>query len=137
MDPTALFLFLTGNAPAIALAVSALFTAAHTYEEVVDDGGPIWAYLGNLVGLTVPGRVGCPGLLLFAAVQVLLAASGYLGGSAACLLALLAVRVGDCLVSHWLPWLTGHRPNPGVTTATCYAVESVVIVLTLTGQAWR
>lgn len=116
--------------PFVACALSALATLLHTWQELTDDGAPIWRYLR----LPVSPLAGFVGLLGFAAVQGGLAAHGYIDGRRWALWLLLAIRLGDCVVSHWVPWLRGRRPNPGLTTTPLYAAEAGFIALVLRGD---
>jgi hypothetical protein len=113
--------------PGAGLAVSIAATGLHTIEELTDDGAPIWDYLG----LPVSWGVGLVGLLAFGGVQIGLAWAGYLSGERWALWALLAVRLGDSFASHWLPWLTGRRPNPGIRTTRLYLLEALALAALL------
>ena len=42
--------------------------------------------------------------------------------------ALIGALVSDCLFSHWIPYLAGYRPNPGVRSTALYVVEAAVLL---------
>lgn len=125
----ALILLLLYLAPYIACAASAAFTVLHTGQELTDDGAPVWRYLR----LPVSDAVGFVGLVGFAAAQIGLAVHGYWLGDRWALWAILAARLGDCALSHWLPWLAGRRPNPGLATTPLYAIEAATAAAILFG----
>lgn len=114
-------------APIIAAALSIASTLIHTYAELADAGAPIWQYLR----LPVSDLAGLIGLIGFAAVQIGLAVHSYGCGVLWAIYVLAAIRIGDCMMSHWLPWLVGRRPNPGLATTPLYAVEAVLILAAL------
>jgi hypothetical protein len=112
--------------PWLAACFSVVSTTVHTRDEVTGENGPIWDYL--LPDWRVPYWAGLAGLLSLA---VGLSAAGWFawaGGSGWWASVLFGARVGDGVFSHWLPWFSGRRPNPGMATTPLYAVESVVLL---------
>lgn len=111
-----------------ALLLSVLLTVAHTAEEGAGPGGPLWAYFGRITGFRLDP---VEGVLLFSialpAATVIVAWHGYTGSAFA--LGLLAgARLGDTAFSHALPWLQGHRPNPGLYSALAgYLAEGLLL----------
>lgn len=113
--------------PFIAFGLSVLATALHSWQELWDEGAPIWEYLG----LTRSWPLGFFGLVAFGSVQIGLAIGGYLYGAEQLLWWLAGIRAADVLWSHWRPWLFGRRPNPGIETSWLYAVEAALIAAVL------
>jgi hypothetical protein len=124
--------------PLILAGLSVMFTVVHTREEVPREDRTIWEYLADVYPLfpRLGYVAGLAALLAFGGVQVWLAVAGYAGGCRACLWALLAVRLGDCVVSHWGPWLRGRRPNPGLMTTVLYAIDVVFAGAVLGGGVY-
>ena len=124
--------------PLILAAASVLATVVHTADEIVSEQQPIWEYLADTYRwFPRLGYVaGLLSLLAFGGAQVWLAVAGYAGGCRWCLWALLAVRLGDCVVSHWWPWLAGRRPNPGLMSTTLYAIDVVFAGMVLAGGVY-
>jgi hypothetical protein len=124
--------------PLILAGLSVMFTVVHTREEVPREDRTIWEYLADTYRwFPRLGYVaGLLSLLAFGGVQVWLAVAGYAGGCRACLWALLAVRLGDCVVSHWGPWLAGRRPNPGLMTTVLYAIDAAFAGAVLVGKVY-
>lgn len=121
--------------PLIFAAASVLATVVHTADEIVSEQQTIVEYLADVYPLfpRLGYVAGLLALLAFGGAQVWLAVAGYAGGCRACLWALLAVRLGDCVVSHWEPWLAGRRPNPGLSTTPLYALDAALAATTLAG----
>ncbi len=121
--------------PQLFAAGSLFASAVHTTDEVASDGAPVWEYLAGAYRLfpRLGDVAGLLALLAFAAVQCWLAWEGYAGGSRAALWTLLAIRLGDCVVSHWWPWHLGKRPNPGMSTTPLYALDAALAATTLAG----
>ena len=124
--------------PLILAGLSVLFTVAHTADEIVSEQQTIVEYLADVYPLfpRLGYVAGLAALLAFGGVQVWLAVAGYAGGCRWCLWALLAVRLGDCVVSHWSPWLWGRRPNPGLMSTPLYAIDVVFAGLVLAGGVY-
>ena len=124
--------------PLILAAASVLATVVHTADEIVSEQQTIWEYLADVYPMfpRLGYVAGLLALLAFGGVQVWLAVAGYAGGCRACLWALLAVRLGDCVVSHWSPWLAGRRPNPGLMSTTLYAIDVVFAGMVLAGGVY-
>lgn len=109
--------------PLIACGLSILATLLHSWQEVWDDGAPIWEYLG----LTRSWPLGFFGLVAFGSVQIGLAVAGYAWGDHSALWWLAGIRTADVLWSHWRPWLLDRHPNPGIETSWLYAIEAALI----------
>lgn len=92
---------------------------------------PIWRYLR----FPVSDPLGLALLWAFSGSLIVLASLGLAGGHRWALWALAVALSADCLFSHWLPWLCGRRPNPGLTTTPLYAVAVVLIVALLRGTS--
>jgi hypothetical protein len=43
--------------------------------------------------------------------------------------ALIGALVSDCLFSHWIPYLAGYRPNPGLRSTALDVLEAAVLLL--------
>ncbi len=106
------------------VAASALAVVMHTVQEVSGDGGPIWKYLG----LTTNRIIGVILLVGFGFVQAVAAHEAYIGRGVVAAVALAAFKLGDCVVSHWIPAIRGRLPNPGMSTTPLYAVEGVAVL---------
>lgn len=124
--------------PLILTGLSVSFTVAHTADEIVGEQQTIVEYLADVYPLfpRLGYVAGLLALLAFGGAQCWLAWAGYAGGSRAALWALLAVRLGDCVVSHWGPWLAGRRPNPGLMTTVLYAIDVVFAGMVLAGGVY-
>ena len=124
--------------PLILAAASVSFTVVHTADEIVGEQQTIVEYLADVYPLfpRLGYVAGLAALLAFGGVQVWFAVAGYAGGCRACLWALLAVRLGDCVVSHWGPWTAGRRPNPGLMSTPLYAIDAVFAGAVLVGKVY-
>lgn len=124
--------------PLILTGLSVSFTVVHTADEIVGEQQTIVEYLADVYPLfpRLGYVAGLLSLLAFGGAQVWLAVAGYAGGCRACLWALLAVRLGDCVVSHWGPWLRGRRPNPGLMTTVLYAIDAAFAGMVLVGGVY-
>lgn len=122
------FALLAVSLPFLLASVSVLTTVVHTADEVVSEYRTIWEYLADVYGW-LPRLNYEPSLmilLLFGGLQCGFAVVGYAGGDRAALWILAAIRVGDCLVSHWGPWLAGWAPNPGLMSTPLYAIDAAI-----------
>lgn len=124
--------------PLIITGLSVSFTVVHTADEIAGEQQTIVEYLADVYPLfpRLGYVAGLLALLAFGGVQVWLAVAGYAGGCRWCLWALLAVRLGDCVVSHWGPWLRGRRPNPGLMTTVLYAIDAAFAGMVLAGRVY-
>ncbi len=124
--------------PLILAAASVLATVVHTADEIVGEQQTIVEYLADVYPLfpRLGYVAGLLSLLAFGGAQVWLAVAGYAGGCRACLWALLAVRLGDCVVSHWGPWTAGRRPNPGLMSTPLYAIDAAFAGAVLVGKVY-
>lgn len=121
--------------PWLGMLVSIAATIIHTHEEI-DGSPPIWRYLRLVPAGGGWGVLGLTLLIAFAGFQISLAVRGYGAGPGLwCLPALAAIRLADCVLSHWWPWHLRLRPNPGIRTTPLYAVDAVFLLLAW--QAWR
>ena len=121
--------------PLLLLALSWAFSAIHVFEEWKGSDFPLWRAFGAIEGVYVPNSLG----FLFFTVALLLilwiiglgaiVGLGFGGQLTAqqgvfWLGALIGALVSDCLFSHWIPYLAGYRPNPGVRSTALYVVEA-------------
>jgi hypothetical protein len=126
--------------PVLLLALSWAFSAIHVFEEWKGSDFPLWRAFGAIEGVYVPNSLG----FLFFTVALLLilwiiglgaiVGLGFGGQLTAqqgvfWLGALIGALVSDCLFSHWIPYLAGYRPNPGVRSTALYVVEAAVLLL--------
>ena len=91
--------------PWILAFLSVSFTIGHTIQELEQEGGPIWRYLG----FPVSDVVGFGGLVAFAGLQAVLAWVGYVDGCRLALVSLAAVAVIYLIASHVI-WALGSAP---------------------------
>ncbi|TMJ01223.1 MAG: hypothetical protein E6G97_16695 [Alphaproteobacteria bacterium] len=120
------------------LAVNWAFTLVHILQEWKGAEVPLWRVFGAVVGTFVPNRLG------FFAFTVFLCAAHWLVGAMAiagwpmfpghpwwsiwALGALVGARIADSVVSHWLLYGLGYRPNPGLPSTVLYAIEAIFIL---------
>jgi hypothetical protein len=125
----------------VIFGVSAAITLVHTLEEWKAPGGPLWWNFGAIVGVRIPDFLGFllfTVLLTFALWLVsLVAITGNLvifsvgtKYSAVALGALIGARLGDTLVSHFLLYVLGYRPNPGLSSTPLYIFEAGFLIMT-------
>jgi hypothetical protein len=127
-------------APLVLLALSWAFSAVHVFEEWKGSDFPLWRAFGAIEGVYVPNSLG----FLFFTVALLLVlwiiglgaivGLGFGGPLTAeqgvfWLGALIGALVSDCLFSHWIPYLAGYRPNPGLRSTALYVLEAAVLLL--------
>jgi hypothetical protein len=137
---TALFLIL-----GIDLALSLL----HSLQEWKGADVPLWRVFGAVVGTWIPNGLGFASFTL--GLTVALWTAGLVGiagwfpvlGPVAPALAvgalgvLVGARVADSLVSHWLLYGLGYRPNPGLSTTPLYIIEAVFIGVVFRNGFWQ
>jgi hypothetical protein len=131
------------------------FTLIHILQEWKGESAPLWRVFGAVVGTWIPNWFG---FLLFTVVLTVLqwtvglvAIAGWLPicGPVAlpttiCALGvLLGMRITDSIVSHWVLYSRGYRPNPGLSSTALYSIEVVFILATFCkglslnhGAAW-
>jgi hypothetical protein len=125
--------------PLLLLALSWAFSAVHVLEEWKGSNFPLWRVFGAIEGVYVPNSLG----FLFFTVALLLilwiiglgavVGMGVWGPLSAqqgvfLLGALIGALVSDCIFSHWIPYLAGYRPNPGVRSTALYVLEAAVLL---------
>ena len=125
--------------PLLFLALSWAFSAVHVLEEWKGSDVPLWRVLGAIEGVYVPNGIG------FLSFTVVLLAILWMIGAGAIvglgvggpltaeqgvflLGALIGALVSDCIFSHWIPYLAGYRPNPGVRSTALYVLEAAVLL---------
>ena len=124
--------------PLLLLALSWAFSAVHVFEEWKGSAFPLWRAFGAIEGVFVPNWLGflffTLGLLLILWIVgvgaiVGLSVWGPLTAQQGVfwLGALVGGLVSDCLFSHWIPYLAGYRPNPGLRSTALYAIEAVLL----------
>jgi hypothetical protein len=126
--------------PLLLLALSWAFSAVHVLEEWKGSDFPLWRAFGAIEGVYVPNSLG----FLFFTVLLLLilwivgvgAIVGLgVGGPLTAqqgvffLGALIGALVSDCIFSHWIPYLSGYRPNPGVRSTALYVLEAALLLV--------
>jgi len=130
----------------LVLALNLAFSAVHVFEEWKGSDFPLWRSFGAIEGVYVPDWLGFPfftvALLL---ILWILGVGGIVGlgvvgwgGSwptaltsqqgMLCLGALIGALLSDSLFSHWIPYLAGYRPNPGVRSTALYVLEAAVLL---------
>ena len=117
------------------LALNCAFSAIHVFEEWRGSEFPLWRAFGAIEGVYVANWLG----FAFFTVALLLilwiiGVAGIVGlgilGSLApqqgvlWLGALIGALLFNSLFSHWIPWLAGYRPNPGVRSTALYVLEA-------------
>jgi hypothetical protein len=121
------------------LVMSWAFSAIHILEEWKGSQFPLWRAFGAIDGVYLPNWLG---FLFFTVLLWLIlwviAAGAIIGRSLGgpltaeqgmfLLGALIGALVSDCVFSHWIPYVAGYRPNPGVRSTTLYVLEAVVLV---------
>jgi hypothetical protein len=121
------------------LGIDLALSLLHSLQEWKGSEVPLWRVFGAIVGIWIPhplgfasftlgltvtlwavGLMGLAGWLPIAGPIPLCAAIGALG-------ALVGARVADTLVSHWLLYGLGYRPNPGLSSTPLYLTEAAFI----------
>lgn len=132
MNIVAFILLLVEYLPGCLLFLSLVSTLAHVTEEVHGEGGPIWRYFGDIVGLKIPDKLGFIVFNLSLVVVLWFAAQlAYRGMNLFWMGVMLGARLGDSVCSHWLLAIAGKVPNPGIYSTYLYAIEAFLIVLWL------
>src|SRR6266496_6217653 len=133
-----------GSLTALLLILGAdlAFTLAHILQEWKGEEVPLWRVFGAIVGVFVPNRFGFRlftiGLGLALWLIGLMAIAGWLPiiGSLPhwlgvwALGVLVGARVADSVISHWMLYGLGYRPNPGLSSTALYVVEAIFIIMT-------
>ena len=135
--------------PLLLMALSAAFSAVHVFEEWKGTDFPLWRAFGAIEGVYVPNSLG---FLFFTVLLLLilwmigvgaivgLGVVGWVGlwpsfGQLTAqqgmfwLGALIGALMSDCIFSHWIPYLAGYRPNPGVRSTALYVLEAAVLLV--------
>jgi len=121
------------------LALNLAFSAIHVFEEWKGSEYPLWRAFGAVEGVYLPNWLGFAsftvGLLL---ILWLIGVAGIIGlgvvgpltpeHGVLWLGALIGALLSDSLFSHWIPWLAGYRPNPGVRSTALYVLEAAVLL---------
>jgi hypothetical protein len=126
--------------PLLILALSWAFSAVHVFEEWKGSAFPLWRAFGAIEGVYVPNWFGFPFftvallLILWILSVGAIVGLGFGGPLSAqqgvfCLGALIGALLSDCLFSHWIPYLAGYRPNPGVRSTALYVLEAALLLL--------
>lgn len=118
------------------------FTLIHVLQEWKGDEVPLWRVFGAIVGLRIPDRFG------FLAFTVTLCVTQWLVGLAAiagwlpifgvlplpwavgALGVMVGARISDSVVSHWVLYGLGYRPNPGLASTVLYSIEAIFLLVT-------
>jgi hypothetical protein len=126
----------------LVLAADWAFTLIHVLQEWKGEKVPLWRVFGAIVGTALPDKLGFVGFTLFLwAAQWLIglmaiagwlpivgSLTGHMGLAIWALGALIGARIGDSVVSHWVPYGLGYRPNPGLSSTVLYVAEAIFIV---------
>jgi hypothetical protein len=124
------------------LALDWSFTLIHILQEWKGEKVPLWRVFGAIVGLFIPNGSGFVWFtLVLCAVQWLLglvAIAGWLPVlgplnqpyyGVMALGGVLGARVADSVVSHWMLYRLGYRPNPGLSSTVLYCAEVIFILV--------
>jgi hypothetical protein len=123
------------------LAANWAFTLIHVLQEWKGENAPLWRVFGAIVGVWVSNRWGFAlftlGLTAILWAVGLVAITGWPLADAlhpnpgvVALGALIGARVGDSVISHWVLYARGYRPNPGLSSTVLYSIEAVFILIT-------
>src|SRR5262245_5128045 len=117
------------------------FSAIHAYQEWRGEEVPLWRVFGAVVGVWLPNWIG---FVLFTLTLTLglwvVGLAGIAGWlpiigqislptAIAALGGLVGARLSDTVVSHWLLYARGYRPNPGLKSTPLYLAEAIFILL--------
>jgi len=126
------------------LAVNWAFTLIHILQEWKGEDVPLWRVFGAVVGVWIPNRLGFLSFTVaLCAIQWLIGLTAIAGwlpfvGSLSAHMALavwalgvmIGARIGDSVVSHWILYGLGYRPNPGLSSTVLYVAEAVFLLAT-------
>jgi hypothetical protein len=130
------------------LALNWAFSAIHLFEEWKGSEFPLWRAFGAVEGVYIPNWLG---FLLFTLslllILLLIGVGGIIGFGIAgapgswmsfgpltpeqgmvWLGAVIGALLSDSLFSHWIPYLAGYRPNPGVRSTALYVLEAALLL---------
>jgi hypothetical protein len=123
------------------LAVNLAFTAIHILEEWRGSPIPLWRAFGAIEGVYIPNWLGFLSFTLGLFIVLWIVGIGGIAGWSVIgwfpltppqgvlfLGVILGALVSDCLFSHWIPWLAGYRPNPGLKSTLLYVAETALIL---------
>jgi hypothetical protein len=119
------------------LGVNWAFTLLHILQEWKGEEVPLWRVFGAVIGLFVPNWLGflsfTVALCLLQWLVGLIGITGWPDGvrplAIAMIGALVGARLADSAVSHWLLYLRGYRPNPGLSSTVLYTIEAIFILV--------
>lgn len=126
----------------VVLSIVLIFNLALTLVHFVQElKGFQWRYLGAIVGLQIPDKLGFG--MFFLGPLVVLSFVGFAGivkylpfyGSVssevaiACVAAVIGSRLSDSIFIHIRPHQQGYRPNPALGTIPYYLAEAVLLTV--------
>jgi len=118
------------------------FTLIHILQEWKGEDAPLWRVFRAVVGVRVPDRFGfwsfTVALCVIQWLAGLMAIAGWLPIFGAlnvpagvwALGVLIGARIADSVVSHWVLYGLGYRPNPGLSSTALYSIEAVFLLVT-------
>jgi hypothetical protein len=146
---------ISGRAGILILGADLVLSLLHSLQEWKGSKAPLWRVFGAIVGVWVPHPLGFAvftvGLTVLLWTAGLTGIAGWLPGLGPVPLCwtivglgfLIGARVADSVVSHWLPYGVGYRPNPGLSSTPLYVVEAIFLGVTFwkglsreSGAAW-
>jgi hypothetical protein len=122
------------------LVVDLAFSTLHIYQEWRGPPAPLWRVFGAVVGVRLPEKLGfilfTPALLVLLWLLGLVGLAGWLPvlgwvslpGAVCALGAIIGARLSDSIVSHWLLYWLGYRPNPGIQSTPLYVGEAIFLL---------
>jgi hypothetical protein len=126
----------------VILGLDWAFSAVHIHEEWRGEKVPLWRVFGAVVGVRIPNWIG---FLSFTLVLTLVLWGVGLAGIAGwlpikgpldpavavgALGCIIGARISDTLISHWVLYSLGYRPNPGLKSTPLYVIEAAFILAT-------
>jgi len=118
----------------IILLANLAITLVHVLQEWKGEEVPLWRVFGAIAGVCVPHWLGFLSFTLGLIAVLWLAGVLGIGGLLGVAWGVLALgfiiggRISDSVVSHWLPYAAGYRPNPGLTSTVLYIIEAVFLL---------
>jgi hypothetical protein len=123
------------------VALNWAFTIIHILQEWRGESVPLWRVFGAVVGTFVPNWLGFLSFTLgLCALQWLLGLAAIAGwlpligplslqAGVRALGAVVGARLADSVVSHWMLYRLGYRPNPGLSSTVLYCAEVIFILV--------